>query len=163
MSNNEFFFDLWHSRCNQAIIAVSIVNIGLDSHKQINYNLITLNRVIKPEWRGIMKNSQIIGLTVAAVFLAVSIVVAGPADAGSHPQTMCPVMGGKIDKAQYVDYDGKRIYFCCAMCKGKFNADPAKYIKKLEDDGVVLEKAPESGAKDEGAHQGGHDHNEHKH
>jgi Cu+-exporting ATPase len=25
------------------------------------------------------------------------------------------------------DYKGKRYYFCCAECKPKFDADPAKY------------------------------------
>ena len=33
-----------------------------------------------------------------------------------EPQTACPVMGLKIDKDIYVDYGGKRIYFCCQAC-----------------------------------------------
>ena len=57
------------------------------------------------------------------------------------PQTVCPVMGGEINKALYVDADGKRIYMCCAGCADKIKADPQKYIKQLEDQGVVLEKA----------------------
>jgi YHS domain-containing protein len=55
-------------------------------------------------------------------------------------QTACPVEGAKIDKNIYADYQGKRVYFCCAGCKAKFNADPAKYVMQLEDKGVVLEK-----------------------
>ena len=31
-------------------------------------------------------------------------------------QTVCPVMGGVINKDLYVDYKGKRIYFCCPDC-----------------------------------------------
>jgi YHS domain-containing protein len=58
------------------------------------------------------------------------------------PQTTCPVMGGKIDKNQYADYQGKRVYFCCPDCKATFDEDPAKYVKKLEDAGVTLEKTP---------------------
>ena len=58
-------------------------------------------------------------------------------------QTICPVMGGKIDKNQYTDVKGKRIYVCCKGCINTINADPDKYIKKLEDSGVTLEKAPE--------------------
>jgi YHS domain-containing protein len=46
-------------------------------------------------------------------------------------QTMCPVMGGKIDKNVFVEYKGKKVYFCCNDCKGKFEADPEKYISKL--------------------------------
>jgi YHS domain-containing protein len=47
-------------------------------------------------------------------------------------QTMCPVMdGNKIDKNVFVEYKGKKVYFCCADCKGKFLADPEKYVAKL--------------------------------
>ena len=59
------------------------------------------------------------------------------------PQTMCPVMKGKIDKKHYADYEGKRIYFCCPGCKAPFKKNPEKYIKKLEAEGIVLEDAPE--------------------
>ncbi len=58
-------------------------------------------------------------------------------------QTTCPVEGAKIDKSVYADYEGKRVYFCCTDCKAKFNADPAKYVKQLEDKGITLEKAPQ--------------------
>ena len=57
------------------------------------------------------------------------------------PQTVCPVMGGKINKNLYVEADGKRIYICCAGCIEKVKADPQKYIKELEDQGITLEKA----------------------
>jgi len=58
------------------------------------------------------------------------------------PQTQCPIMGGKIDRKLFVDYEGKRIYVCCSDCVPKVKQDPAKYVKQLEDAGVVLEKAP---------------------
>jgi YHS domain-containing protein len=57
-------------------------------------------------------------------------------------QTKCPVMGGEINKSFYVDYQGKRIYFCCPSCKEDFLSDPEKYMKKLKDEGIVLEDAP---------------------
>ena len=57
------------------------------------------------------------------------------------PQTTCPVMGGKINKGVYADYEGKRVYFCCGGCISKFQKDPAKYVKKLETEGVTLEDA----------------------
>jgi len=59
-----------------------------------------------------------------------------------HPQTLCPVMGGEIDKGVFVDYKGKRIYFCCAQCVEKFKADPETYLKKMEKEGIDLEKSP---------------------
>lgn len=58
------------------------------------------------------------------------------------PQTVCPVMGGKIDKAQYLDHNGKRIYFQDAKCKMEFKKNPEKYMNKLK--GVQLENAPKA-------------------
>jgi YHS domain-containing protein len=60
----------------------------------------------------------------------------------THAQTNCPVMGGRINKAIFVDYQGKRVYFCCGACPAEFRKDPAKYIKAMEDQGVVLDKTP---------------------
>jgi len=92
--------------------------------------------------------------------------------AESHPvgegmvQTTCPVMGGKINRAIYADHDGKRVYFCCQACVAEFEKDPEKYIRKLEDEGVVLEPAPggagmgemrERGDMSQHAHEGGHE------
>ena len=58
-------------------------------------------------------------------------------------QTTCPVMEGTVNKNIFADYKGKRIYFCCPPCLKEFNKNPEKYMKKLEEQGVVLEKAPE--------------------
>ena len=63
-------------------------------------------------------------------------------------QTTCPVMGGTINKAMYADHEGKRVYFCCAGCVDTFKADPGKYIKKLEDEGVTIAKAPDAEGED---------------
>ena len=57
-------------------------------------------------------------------------------------QTICPVMGGKINKKFFVDVKGFRIYVCCPGCNGKIKKNPDKYIKKLEKSGVTLEKTP---------------------
>ena len=47
-------------------------------------------------------------------------------------QTTCPIMdGNKINKDIFVEYKGKKVYFCCPDCKAKFDADPEKYIAKL--------------------------------
>lgn len=60
----------------------------------------------------------------------------------SNVQTTCPIAGGNINKSVYIDYQGKRIYFCCADCIATFNADPARYVKQMEDTGVVLKNTP---------------------
>lgn len=46
-------------------------------------------------------------------------------------QTTCPVMGGPVDKNIFVEYQGKKVYFCCSQCKAEFEKDPAKYVAKL--------------------------------
>lgn len=57
-------------------------------------------------------------------------------------QTTCPVMGGKSDSKIFVDHKGKRIYLCCSGCIAVAKADPEKYIKKLEAEGIVLDTTP---------------------
>ena len=50
----------------------------------------------------------------------------------SVEQTTCPVMdGNKINKNVFVEYKGKKVYFCCEDCKAKFLAEPEKYVAKL--------------------------------
>jgi YHS domain-containing protein len=46
-------------------------------------------------------------------------------------QTLCPVMGGRINKLIFTEYDGRKVYFCCAGCKPKFEQEPQKYLDKL--------------------------------
>ncbi len=48
-------------------------------------------------------------------------------------QTTCPVMDNPVNKDVYVDYEGKRIYFCCEGCIETFKENPEKYMEKLED------------------------------
>ena len=72
-------------------------------------------------------------------------------------QASCPVMDLPINKEIFVDYEGKRVYFCCPACPSKFNADPERYLSKLEQMGVVLEDAPAGGSAptmDMGEHAG---------
>ena len=64
-----------------------------------------------------------------------SVASEGKSEKKLKPQTTCPVMGGKIDKKVFVDYEGKRVYFCCPGCIGTFKKDPAKYLKKMKEAG----------------------------
>ena len=52
--------------------------------------------------------------------------------------TICPVMGEKVDTNIFTVYNGQKVYFCCPSCDKTFNADPAKYLAKLK-----TEPAPE--------------------
>jgi len=56
-----------------------------------------------------------------------------PAAETQIAQKLCPVMGQPINKEFYVDYQGRRIYFCCQMCVDTFKKDPEKYVKKVDE------------------------------
>jgi YHS domain-containing protein len=79
---------------------------------------------------------QAILCLTAALLLAAT----GSGLSWAKPQENCPVMGGKINKSLYADYDGKRVYFCCTACPEPFKKDPEKYIKIMETEGVEFEK-----------------------
>ena len=53
-------------------------------------------------------------------------------------QTKCPVMGAAIDKDLYIDVNGKRIYLCCEGCGNIIKENPDKYIKAMEEKGIVV-------------------------
>jgi len=84
---------------------------------------------------------------VVIVLASAAVVALGGEGHGQHhdqavkPQTQCPVMGGKIDKEVYTEYDGKRVYFCCPGCIAKFKEHPKLYLEKLAKEGVTLENA----------------------
>jgi YHS domain-containing protein len=86
------------------------------------------------------------------VFIVVIIAFAAGAVLVSHlpaqakAQTTCPVLGGNIDKNVFVDYQGKRVYFCCQGCDAEFNKNPEKYLKKMQEEGVTPEAAPKGKA-----------------
>lgn len=86
---------------------------------------------------------------ILALVLALS--VAGAGWAGPPPmmeiqagksQAACPVQGGKINKALYVDYQGQRVYFCCPECIPIFKKNPEAYLKKMREQGLMPEKTP---------------------
>lgn len=88
-------------------------------------------------------------ITFLTVIVAAALVIAGcskqedttPAKDTAAPaatqtaqiaQKICPIMGDAIDKNMYTDYQGRRIYFCCAKCKAKFSTQPDKYLANLD-------------------------------
>lgn len=45
----------------------------------------------------------------------------------------CPVSGeklGEMGTPVSIDYQGKKVSFCCDSCISKFQKDPAKYLAK---------------------------------
>ncbi|MFZ0944964.1 MAG: YHS domain-containing protein [Syntrophobacteraceae bacterium] len=85
-----------------------------------------------------LKLFLLLGVTLA--LLTFGWTMHGVVDAAAHSK--CPVLGNKIDEKVFVDYQGKRIYFCCAGCIDEFKKDPEKYLKKMEAEGVTPVKTP---------------------
>ncbi|MBN1975216.1 MAG: YHS domain-containing protein [Sedimentisphaerales bacterium] len=47
-------------------------------------------------------------------------------------QAVCPVMkGNPINLDIFAEYQGKKVYFCCAECKAAFLENPEKYVAEL--------------------------------
>jgi len=89
-------------------------------------------------------------ITVLSTFITGILYFFGPMQHDAHTplarttksQTVCPVMGGPIDDSMYVDVKGKRIYICCLGCEDAINAEPDRYIKKIETRGETVANAP---------------------
>ena len=79
-------------------------------------------------------------LLVSLVILAFA--AAAFAAGETKTQTVCPVLAGNVDKKVYVDYQGKRIYFCCKGCDAEFKKDPEKFLKKMQEEGVTPKPSP---------------------
>ncbi len=56
----------------------------------------------------------------------------GTAETPRTAQKTCPVMGNPIDPDIFVDYEGRRIYFCCKACIPAFKKNPARYLKVVD-------------------------------
>jgi len=88
--------------------------------------------------------TMILGIAVGLTFGAMRVAVAADATGAAQTQapitlqTVCPVMGGKVNQDLYVDYEGKRIYVCCRGCIDTLKKDPVKYIKQLQAEGVTV-------------------------
>jgi len=89
-----------------------------------------------------MLKTMVIVFALVAGLLFSGCVLAADSPGKENPQVNCPVMGGKIDKNVYTDYQGKRIYFCCSGCVDDFKKNPEKYLKQMEEKGIVPEQAP---------------------
>lgn len=88
------------------------------------------------------KMLPVLVLMIGSMFL--SIMPGFVFGAEKKPQINCPITGQAVDKQVHTDYQGWRIYFCCADCIPQFKKDGDQYLKKFEEDGIQLEKVPPS-------------------
>ncbi len=97
----------------------------------------------KKRWSAACALSALLaGVTVAAGNSEQAQTTSASATAVVKAQTLCPVMGGPVDRSQSVDCDGKRVYVCCGACIDKLKKDPDKYVSQLEAEGITPEPVP---------------------
>jgi YHS domain-containing protein len=87
-------------------------------------------------------------IALAITLLMVGYPLAESDETKTMSQQICPVMtfgdlGCSVTKNDiYIDYEGKRIFFCSKGCRKTFKKDPEKYMNKLKEQGVVLMDTP---------------------
>jgi len=105
------------------------------------------------------------------VLLLVVMIMAGLSGLGSKTQAQtneyCPVTTSeKADPNIFLDYQGKRVHFCCNKCKRDFLADPDAYLANLKglrpeptsDKLAHYAQDAEREAEEAAQHDDGHDH-----
>lgn len=70
--------------------------------------------------------------------LGVLVLSAGAlfAEEKPYPLATCVVSGeklGEMGEPYVFHHEGREVRFCCEFCKPKFEKDPAKYLKQLDD------------------------------
>ena len=87
----------------------------------------------------ILKTLTAIALTIpflAAPFASLAADAKTEAKPKPDHLTTCPVSGdklGEMGKPFVFEYKGQEVKLCCKDCKAKFDKEPAKYIKKIEE------------------------------
>jgi len=69
------------------------------------------------------------------------------AASGDYPLDYCVVTGAKIGtmgEPIVVKYEGRTIKFCCDACPPQFKADPAKYLKIIDEAAAKLKQGGEN-------------------
>lgn len=92
---------------------------------------------------------------IRALFIVMAagmLLSASPIHAREIKQQKCPIMGYKPSEKLFVDYKGKRVYFCCGSCPSIFMKDPERYMEKMKKEGIFLEDSP--GAEVSGTQEG---------
>ena len=71
-----------------------------------------------------------LGILLVLAGLGIGPVFAAVVDAGN---AMCPVSGDKVSGKDFVEHGDKKYGICCAMCAGKFEKNPEKYLAETSE------------------------------
>jgi YHS domain-containing protein len=87
----------------------------------------------------------IVGILLAAFCAAPLTGFAAEAKKKLKPYTLktCIISGDKLGEMgdpYLYEYEGREIKFCCKGCVKDFKKDPAKYIKKIEEEEAKAKK-----------------------
>src|SRR4051794_39582510 len=86
-----------------------------------------------------MKASKVIAAAITVGFITLASFAAEEkpaAKAKPYPLKTCVVsdekLGGDMGDPYVFTYQGREVKLCCKGCLKDFNAEPAKYVKKIE-------------------------------
>ncbi len=105
---------------------------------------------------------------IALVLMGLLMWTGARADAPVGMNEWCPIMPDERAEPQhYADYEGARIYFCCARCRGRFERNPEGFPAVLALAQARTEAEPQDHDHEE-AHEphaphAVHDHHDHDH
>lgn len=69
------------------------------------------------------------GLIMLVALTAVPQAIAADAGSSAAMDAMCPVMPDEPAVERFwTEPEGRRVYFCCARCRGRFQRDPERYM-----------------------------------
>lgn len=69
---------------------------------------------------------------VRTAVVVVALAACGPAGAAPLPNEACPVMPAEKAVPEFhAEHQGRTVYFCCAGCVAKFQANPGAYLANL--------------------------------
>lgn len=97
------------------------------------------------EFNGVSNSAPVapgpVAKTTEPAKTASEVAVAAPSKDG-YPLTTCLVSGeklGEMGEPVNYSYQGRTVKFCCKGCQKDFDADPAKFLKKLDAAGQKTE------------------------
>jgi len=75
------------------------------------------------------RRTFVLAATAAIGMISLGLTTASAADS-ALANCKCPISGKAVDAEKFSDYNGGKVYFCCGVCKGKFDKDSTAFTAK---------------------------------